>query len=316
MVSGGCNSRHVSVIFEECEYRTDLEQAITEGLEATGVSDVEVRVCGDFTGSVTNFTGQPYATERLGGQVGGRTLHTGPGAEPVIFIDLVGATDPELLEDVSPVDAVRRLAAHESGHVAMIRSGEDLSDADLVDLSPLDHLIRQLTSICVAEHRCEKALRLADFRDASMSHDRLFGLVVETHEFLTDQASSDNLVFAQRAAALCQGYVIDLALAAAWDNELGPRELRDLVVGPQSHSLMATLRRVPPAAELMGVAEYKAFLDVLTPAVVGAAREAGFEWREQRNESFGCYRHISDDLYYQRLRVATTWYQEQDEGGS
>lgn len=296
------------VTFVECDHDPEFEQAVLRGLEAVSVHNTDVRVCGDFSAAVSEFVGRPYEAERPGGVVGGRTLATADEGS-VIFLNARALDDPNGREGMTLLQAVERLAAHEGCHVAMLGRGEELSEDELPGLSVVTHLMRQFTGIVIAEFRAERAVRLAGYPSPSHASDRLVSVVMEMFSVVRDPDCADPLVFAQSSAPICQGYLVDLAIAAAWGEVLGPPELLPLFDKGNSSRLHAALQDLPPADAPL--AHFHDVLDGLTPLVVDALLDVGFEWTEEPNGAWGFYRRASDELVDRREATTGDWYAAQ-----
>ncbi|MCK0111920.1 hypothetical protein MWU75_07195 [Ornithinimicrobium sp. F0845] len=295
--------------FVDCDSNADVEEAIVRGLRAVDApEDTEVRVCGDIAREISQFQGLPYSADRPGGIVGGRTFLS-PDGGPVIFLNNASLADEDVNGSSTPLEAVERLAAHEGCHASMDARGESLNEADLVGLTVPASLMRQMTDISIAEFRAESAVRTAGYSGPRHNDDRLAGVVAAMFEVLTDPASADPETFARAAAPICQSYIVDLSIAAAWGEALGPPELSPLFDRGNSSRLYQALQDLPPADVNMD--QFNKVLDSLTPLVVGAVLDVGFEWTDGPYGGWGAYRRASDELLDRRVAITSRWYQTQ-----
>src|SRR4051812_1744109 len=183
----------VELVEDNCELTPQQIEAISEGVAVFGADDATVVATPNFAGVVAEMTDNPaYSTARGGGVVAARTI-TGPSGSVIVL------NYPEVATRTS--SDIKRLLAHESGHVAINARGteETAGNRDDED-SDWQWILKCLGAQAIVEMRIERGLADLGFPAAESTapddvNTNLKIANIEVVNAVCDPASEDPLVF-------------------------------------------------------------------------------------------------------------------------
>lgn len=286
--------------------------AMERGLASMAVDDARVVVAAGFVETVAELTGNSsYTAERGGGAVAAKTV-TGPGGSVVVV-------NYEELRS-RPSEDIRRLLAHEAGHIVIASRGvEELSGNRDDDDTEWQWLLKCLTGLAMVELRIERSLAElgyppAEWSDAAAVDRNMQITNVEVINAVLDRSNAADPRRLQNALLSTLNHVTKLLAYIAGPLVAGgegfsPAQLSAQgrvnwadYIAPTWDRRLALWGRVPSASEVIPVDSWRDILRESTALEQEFLLDFGFAFEDTPSGGYGFYRKSGDDVFTRRLR--------------